>query len=132
MSMLLQQINFSVRTQQKIGFCQCNFFLDRKHLLKDENMEKKFGSRAYHDVKHYVRDMVYADSVEVFDSFFEEAKKILKELTPRQGDAKTELDIFASQKKNYSTHELQTVPGNRMRHGSSLSEINHTNVLIFK
>ena len=100
-------------------------------MLKEENIEKKFGRRAFHAVKHYVRDMVYADSVEVFDSSFEEAKKILKELTPRQGDAKTELDIFASQKKNYSTHELRMVPGNRMRHGSSLSEINHANVLIF-
>ena len=100
-------------------------------MLKDENMEKKFGRRAYHAMKHYVRDMVYADTVEVFNSSFTEAKKILKELTPRQGEAETELDIFATQKENYSTHELRMVPGNRMRHGSSLSEINHASVLIF-
>ena len=57
-------------TVKQLGFVNAVFFLDRKHLLKDANMEKRFGRRAYHAMKHYVRDMVYADSVEVFNSSF--------------------------------------------------------------
>ena len=100
-------------------------------MLKEENTEKKFGRWAFHAMKHYVEDMVYAESVEVFNSLYKEAKRILTELSPRLGDAKTELDMFASQKQNYSTHELRKVLGNRMKHGRSLSEVNHASVLIF-
>ena len=59
------------------------------------------------------------------------ASSILQNSSPRMGHAETELEVFASQRKHYATFELRKVLGNRLRHGSSLSEINHASVLIF-
>ena len=89
---------------EKVGICKCSFFLDMKHLLKEKNMEKKFGRQAFHAVKYYVQDMVYAESVEVFYSLYKEAKRILTELSPRPADAEPKLDMsLAREKKLYHT-----------------------------
>ena len=112
-------INFSLS--------KCHFMADWHHLF--ESLPKLFGP-SYALISSKVREMVTATSSEKFEHAYTTAMEILTATASFNQQHIDTLIDFKSKKESYSSYILSKTKGTRGKHGSSLSESNHSSVLI--
>ncbi|GFH55396.1 hypothetical protein CTEN210_11872 [Chaetoceros tenuissimus] len=105
----------------------CHFMADWHHLF--ESLPKLFGP-SYTLISSKVREMVTATSSEKFEHAYTTAMEILTATASFNQQHIDTLIDFKSKKESYSSYILSKTRGTRGKHGSSLSESNHSSVLI--
>lgn len=115
---------------------EVKFNLKNTHLMFDEFhlhdsiLPKKFGI-LYHVIQGDLRAMCKANSEANFMSAYDEAKVKLQGLaTGRNLAAEEALEEFKDDRDHYASYILDTKKGTRGKHGSSISESNHSSVLV--
>lgn len=105
----------------------CHFMADWHHLF--ESLPKVFGP-SYTLISSKVREMVTATSSDKFEHAYTTAMEILTATASFNQQHVDTLIDFKSKKESYSSYILSKTKGTRGKHGSSLSESNHSSVLI--
>ena len=66
---------------------------------RPRKMELRFGKEQYRKIRYFINGMIDATSLALFEEAHDGAKKQLREMKPRSGDAEEELRIFADLRK---------------------------------
>ncbi len=114
----------------EMGFIKAQYITDRWHLL-DSGLCKRFGKRAYELLQQHLKEMVNAPTEEKFEEVLSLAKERLQAEQPRDMQMEKNLEEFAKIRNTYAQYLIAQVPGNLNRHGSSISESNHSSVLVY-
>ena len=105
-----------------------HFVLDQWHLL-DSILKKRLG-RLYLDKNFgYIRFMINASSLEIFNKAYEDAFSILVNLPNRNANTENELTRFRDGKDHYASFIIAKKRLKRGNHSSTISEINHSRVI---
>ena len=73
--------------------------------------------------------MINASSEEIFNRAYEGALSILVNLQQRSANAENELRRFRNEKEHYASFIIAKKRSTRGKHGSAISEINHSSML---
>ena len=113
-------------------FCLPNacYMADRWH-LKNSILPKIFRVNTYDAISGYLLQMMDANTEEIFNNAYFQAKTQLRDRTNRNERHEEALDQFANNWQTYASFELKKKRGTRGKHGSSCCEANHSSVLCF-
>ena len=118
--------------QEKVTNClqlpNAIFMADVYHLL-DSVLPKKFGVECFNLLQSNIKQMIYSNTKQGFDENYEKAMDLLQKRDQRNAKHKTSLQEFERQKESYATYILCKKKGTRGKHGSSISEMNHSSIL---
>ena len=122
-----------ILNQEKVtntfGLPNAVYMADVYHLL-DSVLPKQFGSECYNLIQSNVKQMIFAKTKERFDEHYKQAMDLLENREKRQMKHETCLREFESMKETYATYILCKKKGTRGKHGSSISESNHSSILV--
>lgn len=114
----------------EMGFVNAQFITDQWHFL-ESGLCKKFGKRAYELLQQHLKQMVKAATEEEFEEVLRLANVLLRAQQPREMQMEKDLEDFAELRNTYAEYLIAQVPGNLNRHGSSISESNHSSALVY-
>ena len=121
---------FNQNSLQKWGLPNAHYMTDQWHLI-NHTLPKQFGKTIFDFLYTPLKNMCQAHSEDKFNSSYDEAKKQLQTLHPRNIIAEKQLQTFAQQKSTYARFMLRKIRGSLSRVGSCPSEQNHASVLCF-
>ena len=118
--------------QEKVTNClqlpNAIFMADVYHLL-DSVLPKKFGLDCYNLLQSNIKQMIYSNTKQGFEDNFKKGMELLQNRDHRNVKHESLLQEFESQKESYATYILSKKKGTRGKHGSSISEMNHSSIL---
>ena len=97
--------------------------------LPDSILLKKFGNECFNLISSCLKGMIYSHTEEDFENCFRNAMTLLTSRDVRNLKLETTLQDFKNEKESYATFILCKQRGTRGKHGSSISEMNHSSVL---
>ena len=121
---------FNQNSLYKWGLPKAHYMTDQWHLI-NHTLPKQFGKTIFDYLYTPLKNMCQSHSEIAFNSSYDEAKKKLQTLLPRNIPAEQQLHSFASMKNTYARYMLKKIKGSISRVGSCPSEQNHASVLCF-
>jgi hypothetical protein len=85
----------------------------------------------YELLKGHLVKMVQANSEQEYNDILQAATDLLQSQLQRDGQLESVLEEFASLRETYASYCHAQVPGNRGYHGNTISESNHSSVLVY-
>ena len=123
-----------VLNQEKVtntlGLPNAIFMADVYHLL-DSVLSKQFGLECFTLIQNNIKKMIFSKTKEHFDENYHKAMELLQSRDKRKMKHESSLREFESQKETYATYILCKKRGTRGKHGSSISESNHSSILVY-
>ena len=113
----------------KFGLPHATYMCDTWHLF-DSILPKRFGVPTFTLIKSYLQLMCYSKTEVQFEEAFNKAMNILQEKSDRDENLEEQLRKFYKECSMYASHILSKKRGTRGCHGSSISESNHSSVLV--
>ena len=113
----------------KFGLTNATYMCDMWHLF-DSILPKCFGVDIFTLIKSYLQSMCYSKTEAQFQQAYDKAMKILQSKTTRNENLEEQLRKFYNDKDMYASYILSKKRGTKGCHGSSISEANHSSVLV--
>ena len=113
----------------KFGLPNATYMCDVWHLF-DSILPKRFGNETFNAIKTYLQSMCYSKTESHFEQAYNKAMKILQDKPSSTANSEDQLRKFYNEKNMYTSHILSKKKGTRGCHGSSISESNHSSVLV--
>jgi len=113
----------------KFGLPHATYMCDTWHLF-DSILPKRFGIVTFGLIKSYLQLMCYSKTEVQFEEAFNKAMNILQQKADRDENLEEQLRKFYNERSMYASHILSKKRGTRGCHGSSISESNHSSVLV--
>ena len=113
----------------KFGLPNAIYMCDTWHLF-DSILPKRFGIDTYNLIKTYLQNMCYAKTESQFEQAYEKGMEILQDKSSRDENHEQQLRKFYNERNMYASYILSKKRGTRGCHGSSISESNHSSVLV--
>ena len=113
----------------KFGLPHATYMCDTWHLF-DSILPKRFGIDTFGQIKPYLQSMCYSKTESQFDEAFTKAMSVLQDKPFRDENLEEQLRKFYNERTTYASHILSKKRGTRGCHGSSISESNHSSVLV--
>ena len=113
----------------KFGLPHATYMCDTCHLF-DSILPKRFGIDTFGLIKAYLQIMGYSRTESQFEDSFSKARTILQEKQNRNEDLEEQLCKFYNERSTYASYILSKKRGTRGCNGSSISESNHSSVLV--
>ena len=107
-----------------------HFVLDQWHLC-DSILPHRLGRFYFDKISGHLKLMINASSLDNFSKAYNNAMSILHNLPNRNVNAENELTNFMKEKDHYASFVLSKKRSTRGKHGSSISESNHSSVLVW-
>ena len=102
---------------------------DTWHLF-DSILPKRFGVDTFNCIKSYLQSMCYCKTEAQFEQAYDKALQILQSKPNRNEHLEEQLRKFHNEKDMYASYILSKKRGTKGCHGSSISEANHSSVLV--
>ena len=112
----------------EFGFVNATFIMDHFRLYVSSNLAKIFCKAGYKLLKGHLVKMIQANSEEEFDSVVDTARKFLHAQTPKNGQIKSDPEIFSNKQSSYAQYCLDMIAGNSGLLKSSVSEQNNSSL----
>lgn len=113
----------------RFGLPNAIYMCDMWHLF-DSILPKRFGLETFNNLKTYLKDMVYSRTQTLFEEAYNKAMNVLLQNELRNENLEENLRKFYNERSTYATYILSKKRGTRGCHGSSISESNHSSVLV--
>ena len=113
----------------KFGLPNAIYMCDMWHLF-DSILPKRFGLETFNNLKTYLQHMVYSRTQALFEEAYNKAMSVLQQKESRNENVEENLRKFYNERSTYATYILSKKRGTRGCHGSSISESNHSSVLV--
>ena len=106
------------------------YMADQWHLF-DSILPLRFGKYYFELLHPTLKGMCHAISQDQFNECYDKGMTMLQERESRNINIEDELEKFNKEKATYASYLLKQMRGTRGYHGSSLSESNHSSVLVY-
>ena len=113
----------------KFGLPNATYMCDTWYLF-DSILPKRFGVDTYNLIKTYLQSMCYSKTESQFEQAYNKAMKILQSKASRDENHEDQLRKFYNDRNTYTSYILSKKRGTKGCHGSSISESNHSSILV--
>ena len=114
----------------KFGLPHAIYMCDTWHLF-DSILPKHFGIDTFGLIKPYLQSMCYSRTESQFEESFSKSMTILQEKQNCNKNLEEQLRKFYNDRSTYASYILNKKRGTCDCHGSSISESNHSSVLVY-
>jgi len=113
----------------KFGLPHAIYMCDTWHLF-DSILPKRFGVSTFGVIKPYLQSMCYSKTESQFEEAFTKAMNVLQQKPDRDENLDEQLRKFYNERSMYASHLLSKKEEHVDVNGSSISESNHSSVLV--
>ena len=110
------------------GLVNAKYIADYWHMFNGV-LSDRFTPFYYNKISEFLRKMAFSNSERDYTEAYDTAMSLLRNLENRNHRVESELLNLHHERSTFASYLLCTIPGNRLYHGSSIAEANHSSVL---